>query len=315
MGADWKWQRVTLNDLEDVITRIGRGDDDRIPLVFNLCDGDEINGAPGISVIHALEANGICYTGSDAPYYLLTTSKITMKAAFDNASVATAAWEEITNESNSHEGLFDRIGSPAILKPAVSGGSMGLTIKNVLETYDALEKRIAELDEGYHGWTLTSGGLLAEQYIKGPEYTALIIGSAKDPESCIIYEPVERVFHSSLPETEQFLSFDRLWEIYDDESQMPNADHFYQYREVPTNLTETLKQLTLEAYCAVEGKGYGRVDIRMDAQTGKLYVLEVNAQCGLSEDEDYTSIGAILRLSNKSFEAMVSEIIEEAMQR
>jgi hypothetical protein len=98
-------------------------------------------------------------------------------------------------------------------------------------------------------------------------------------------------------------------------SQMPNADHFYQYREVPTNLTETLKQLTLEAYCAVEGKGYGRVDIRMDAQTGKLYVLEVNAQCGLSEDEDYTSIGAILRLSNKSFEAMVSEIIEEAMQR
>ncbi len=39
--------------------------------------------------------------------------------------------------------------------------------------------------------------------------------------------------------------------------------------------------------------GYGRLDIRMDRQTGKMYVLEVNAQCGLSEDEDYTSIGAI----------------------
>jgi D-alanine-D-alanine ligase len=53
----------------------------------------------------------------------------------------------------------------------------------------------------------------------------------------------------------------------------------------------------------------------MDAQTGKLYVLEVNAQCGLSEDEDYTSIGAILRVSEKSFATMVIEIIEDAMRQ
>ena len=30
-------------------------------------------------------------------------------------------------------------------------------------------------------------------------------------------------------------------------------------------------------------------------------MLEVNAQCGLSEDEDYTSIGAILRYADKTF--------------
>ena len=30
-------------------------------------------------------------------------------------------------------------------------------------------------------------------------------------------------------------------------------------------------------------------------------MLEVNAQCGLSEDEDYTSIGAILRYSDNNF--------------
>jgi D-alanine-D-alanine ligase len=305
---------VTIAGIEQVIADI-LNDSDKTPLVFNLCDGDEINGAPGISVIHALEANGITYTGADGPYYDLTTSKITMKEAFDNASVLTAPWEEITSADDSFDGLFDRVGSPAILKPAVSGGSMGLTIKNVVEDSPALMQRIAELDEGYRGWSLTAGGLLAEQYIKGPEYTALIIGSAKDSDACTIYEPVERVFHSSLPEKEQFLSFDRLWEIYDDESQMPDADHFYQYREVPSELTETLKQLTLDAYCAVEGKGYGRVDIRMDAQTGRLYVLEVNAQCGLSEDEDYTSIGAILRVSGKSFASMVMEIIEDAMRQ
>jgi D-alanine-D-alanine ligase len=42
-------------------------------------------------------------------------------------------------------------------------------------------------------------------------------------------------------------------------------------------------------------------------------VLEVNAQCGLSEDEDYTSIGAILRLSNQPFAELVKKIIETAL--
>jgi D-alanine-D-alanine ligase len=53
----------------------------------------------------------------------------------------------------------------------------------------------------------------------------------------------------------------------------------------------------------------------MDKETGKLYVLEVNAQCGLSEDEDYTSIGAILRFSGNTFTQMVAEIINDAFTR
>ena len=43
----------------------------------------------------------------------------------------------------------------------------------------------------------------------------------------------------------------------------------------------------------IRDRGYTRIDIRQDSTTGKLYMLEANAQCGLSEDEDYTSIGAI----------------------
>jgi D-alanine-D-alanine ligase len=53
----------------------------------------------------------------------------------------------------------------------------------------------------------------------------------------------------------------------------------------------------------------------MDRESGKLYILEVNAQCGLSEDEDYTSIGAILRLSGCTFAALIVEIIQDAIRR
>ena len=53
----------------------------------------------------------------------------------------------------------------------------------------------------------------------------------------------------------------------------------------------------------------------MDQSTQKLYVLEVNAQCGLSEDEDYTSIGAILRMSGITFTELIVEIINDAFRR
>ena len=44
-------------------------------------------------------------------------------------------------------------------------------------------------------------------------------------------------------------------------------------------------------------------------------MLEVNAQCGISEDENFTSIGAILKASKKSFPDMVLEILNNALER
>jgi D-alanine-D-alanine ligase len=92
-------------------------------------------------------------------------------------------------------------------------------------------------------------------------------------------------------------------------------ENFYDYRQPDQPLVKALEQLSLDAYLSVGGMGYGRLDIRMDKNTGKLYMLEVNAQCGLSEDEDYTSIGAILRYSNNTFTELVRRIIHDAFAR
>ena len=178
-----------------------------------------------------------------------------------------------------------------------------------------MSKRVEEIYKGYHGWNLLVDGLFVEQFITGPEYTTFITGSADDPENCIVYEPVKRNFHESLPDAEKFLSFDRLWEIYEDESPMPESGNFYEYGPVETSLIPTLKKLSMEAYKSCGGKGYTRIDIRQDASTGKLYMLEVNAQCGLSEDENYTSIGAILKVSNVSFTGIITEILKDALRR
>ena len=315
LGVDWKWQPVTINNFRTVIDEIAVSANGKAPLVFNLCDGDEINGTPGISVIRYLDEKGLSYTGAGERFYETTTSKVTMKQAFDLAGVATPAWEIIHNKDQAVSGIFDRLGSPLILKPAISGGSMGVSVKNVVHTEDELREQIQLMYNGYHGWELSSGGLVVEQYIKGPEFTTLIVGSSDRPQDCIHFMPVERVFHSSLPETEKFLSFDRLWEFYENESAMPGEANFFDYSLPAADLVPALQQITLDAYIAVSGNGYARLDIRMDSKTKKLYMLEVNSQCGLSEDEDHTSIGAILRISQKTFTNLVLEIIRDSLKK
>lgn len=315
LKVEWKWQPVTINNYKEIIGSIAANSNSKTPLILNLCDGDEVNGTPGVSVIYEIEKYGLIYTGSDAHFYNITTSKIPMKKAFDKAGVASANWRIITDKKGSTKGICKRVGTPIIIKPAVSGGSMGVSVKNVINTEEELAERVEEIKKGYRGWNLLADGLFVEQFITGPEYTTFITGSADDVDNCIVYEPVERVFHKSLPDSEKFLSFDRLWEIYEDETPMPEEENFYEYKIVDPPLIPALKQLSLDAYRSCGGKGYTRIDIRQDATTGKLYMLEANAQCGLSEDENYTSIGAILKASNVSFTEVIGEILKDALRR
>ena len=315
MDVEWVWQPVTMQNFKEVIASIRKKSKGKTPLVLNLCDGDEINGTPGLSVIRELRKHKLVYTGSEIKFYDITTSKIPMKKAFDRAGVLNANWEILNGNEKAMIGISERIGTPIIIKPAVSGGSMGVSLKNVVHTDEELLQRVKEMKNGYHGWNLVADGLIAEQFIRGKEYTTLIVGSYQKPAHCIVYPPVERVFHHSLPEDERFLSFDRLWDLYEEESAMPDDKDFYDYYKPDPSLIPAIEKLSLDAFIAVKGTGYARVDIRMDSATGNLYMLEVNAQCGLSEDEDYTSIGAILRYSGKSFTQLIREIISDAFQR
>jgi D-alanine-D-alanine ligase len=335
IGCSWTWVNVTMDNFEDVIQTI-KTQLIKTNIVLNLCDGDEINGTPGIGVIKELNKNNLIYTGSDAYFYEITTSKIPMKIAFDKHNILTPKWQiikenkrlnnalnsELNSELNTHfnnefnaSKIFEETGDLLIVKPAVSGGSMGLTLKNVVDTEGSLLAAIEEIKKGYHGWKLDLDGIFVEQFIKGREFTTFLVGSHTDPDNIIFYPPVERVFHASLPEKEQFLSFDRLWETYDEETAMPENGFLYEYAEPEKGLLDALKDISIRAYQSVGGTGYGRIDIRMNNQTNALFVLEVNAQSGISEDENYTSIGAILRFANTSFTQLIIEIIQDALRR
>ncbi|MEO7960244.1 MAG: hypothetical protein ABIR19_01785 [Ginsengibacter sp.] len=315
LRLSWKWQQVTSKTYRKIIDQIANQALEENVVVLNLCDGDEINKAPGLNVIRYLKKKALCFTGADEYFYRVTTSKIFMKEIFESKNILTPPWQIITHENKNNQSVFQTLGNPLILKPAISGGSLGVGIDSIVRNSDALEAQYEKLQNGYHGWQIANGGVIAEKFIEGPEFTTLIVGNSVNPGSCKVFPPAERVFNKSLPPTEKFLSFDRLWEMYEDESPVKEGEDFYNYA-IPDNLLiEDISKISLAAYAAVKGKGYCRVDLRLEEASGKLYVLEVNSQCGLSDDENFTSIGAILRLSNTSFSSLIVDIIEESMSR
>jgi D-alanine-D-alanine ligase len=171
LDLPWKWQPVTLENYKMIVQEIAHEREKGIhfPVVLNLCDGDEINGAPGVSVIKALDAKQLVYTGANDYFYDITTSKIPMKKAFDLAGVATPKWEAIRDNNINAKEIIKKLGSPLIVKPAVSGGSLGVGVKNVVETEHELETQLSKMFEGYRGWNLSSDGIVAESFVEGPE--------------------------------------------------------------------------------------------------------------------------------------------------
>jgi D-alanine-D-alanine ligase len=313
LHLQWQWLPVTNNNFKEVINNLISTSTSENVIVINLCDGDEINNAPGVNIIRYLKKSGLCFTGADEYFYRTTTSKIIMKQVFDAKNIATPPWKIITDELADAKSIFKKLGNTLIVKPAISGGSLGVGINSVVKNANDLLAQYQKLQKGYHGWNLADGGVLAEKFIDGPEFTTLIVGNSATVKECKIYLPVERAFNASLPPHEKFLSFDRLWEMYEDEAPLKNEEDFYNYRVPDVALLKAICKVSFDAYKAVRGKGYGRVDIRMDQITGKLYVLEVNAQCGLSDDENFTSIGAILRLSGNSFGSLIATIMRNAL--
>jgi D-alanine-D-alanine ligase len=314
LGLAWKWQPVTMQDYRTVVAGIRRASRGFAPIVLNLCDGDEINGSPGLSVIHALREANLPFTGADERFYDLTTSKIVMKRLFEAAGVPTAPWAVVARDGKGSAALFRALGATLILKPAISAGSLGIGMKSVVRSPQALRAQLKRLHDGYRGWGLTEGGAFVERFIIGPEYTTFIVGSHDDPAGKTVYPPVERRFNATIPVRERFLSFDRLWGIYEDEPEIDGGDgELWQYKPVRKKaLAREIEAVSWAAYAAVGGRGYGRVDLRQDARTGKLYVLEVNSQCGLSEDPVQTSIGAILIFAKRSFASAVEAILAAA---
>jgi len=310
----WRWIPITLGNLADTIQTLQEFRAAGDLTVLNLCDGDEIDASPGISVVRALEEAGIRFTGASSHFYQVTTPKVMMKEVLQNKGVPTPPFLAIRDPVRDIPLLKEKVGYPAIIKPEVSSASHGISLKSLVHDDESAAVQVSRLLDGHIDDDFRKSGVFAERFIQGPEFTVLLVGNHERPEGLRIYPPVERVFHSALPPQERFLSYDRYWSEFKEEPKPPEGEPFYRYALAPSQSRDRLADLAVRAYLALGGTGYARVDMRMDSGTDTLYVLEANSNCGLSGDRE-TSAGEILHLSRRPIHKLISEILRAAHER
>ncbi len=314
LGAEHSWVAVTPETSAAEINRVADEAARRPVLVFNLCDGIEVDGYPGIKTVRALEASGVPYSGADTAFYELTTPKTLMKNRLIKRGVSTSPFVAIKDARVDGAKAGVLLGYPLIIKPDVSAASFGISIKSVVHDEAACITQAGVSLAGERETENYYEGVFAERFIPGREFTVLCASDPAAAGSVFVYPPVERVFHKALPTHERLLSYDRYWEKYEMEGALPDRAPIAHYESAPAEWAESLSTLARDAYAALDGVGYGRVDIRRDERTGEFLVLEANCNCGLSTDGE-TSVSWILRLSGETMPSLLDRIFTDAVTR
>jgi len=266
---------VRMCDYKEVIDQVPRGE-----VVLNLCDGADVDGVPGPGVTRYLEEQGIPYFGCDYLFMEGTTSKYSMKEQFVRDGVSTASFVQVTAENPLKRENMLHMQYPLFVKASDSYGSIGLSTDSVCHNFEQCEAQVKKMQE-------TFDSILVEEFIHGAEFSLLVIGDSRFPDSQIeVFPPAQRVFDANIPPQERFLSYKLVWE---------DGGVAYSYQPVDKDI-EVLMDLAKRAYDAVGGNGFGRIDVRRRDATNEYYVLEVNATCGVGYD---ASSAQILKLGGK----------------
>lgn len=271
-GYEVAWQPVHLGNVDAIVDALD------CDVVFNLCDGSGpgIDNYPGVEAIDALERRGLPYTGGRAEPYRTSISKVTMKERFVAAGVPTAPWQLLTPltwGSGPDEQLIDELRDrPLFVKPHDAGGSAGVSLSSIIEPGDerALRERVAAIFRDF-------GAALVEEYIDGREITVGLLGTG---EKARALPPLEVRFGDAFPAGKGIRTHETKWD-----PSSPLYGSFDLLCPAPLTLRETRRVLRVarEAYASIDGAGYGRVDMRLDARGP--WVLEVNMNCSLEYGE------------------------------
>jgi len=216
------------------------------------------------TVQRLLELVGLPYTGT-APFACeVAFDKVLAKDALASAGVRTPAWASVEAAALRDLGAgaalaraVERVGLPAVVKPARSGSAMGV----------AFVEREADLAPAIMGALSFADAAIIEAKIEGVEVAAGIVGGVGDSELEAL--PLVEIVPKS--------------GVYDYAARYTAGatEYFAPARVQP----EVAQECVSEALLAFEGLGLRdvtRVDILVDRE-GVPWVLEVNVSPGMTE--------------------------------
>lgn len=226
----------------------------RFRLVFNLCESLS-NQAVGEPVAAALvELLGIPLTGASSDMLALCLRKDRANAVLRAHGLPVPEW--ILVRPGIPRARWRRF--PAIVKPAGEDGSFGIGADCVVGDRAALETVVAR---GCQQW----GCMLVQRFIGGREVNLAIVGGRVLPHA-------EIDFSRLAPGLPAVVTYAAKWEhgSPEDRGTVPRCP-----ARLPARLAARLTQLAERVWAAVDGTGYGRIDVRVDGR-GTTFVTDVN---------------------------------------
>ncbi|HEY0194517.1 MAG TPA: hypothetical protein VGC42_25570 [Kofleriaceae bacterium] len=189
---------------------------------------------------------------------------------------------------------------PMIVKPAHDDASGGIDSGSVVHDRAQLEARV------HHLLDTRSAAVLVEEFIAGREIHCAILGD----EALPLYE---MQFKDGLDDDGRTLphiiTYRAKWDPY-------SRDHYAVESKCPADLgadqVAEIQDLALRAFRAIGCRDYARVDMRLDAATGKAYILEVNPNPDLS---DTCAFAACVRASGRTYGQAIDELVRLAVER
>ena len=230
-------------------------------LVFNLCEGLGGQGSEEHLAAGAVELLGLPLTGARAFTLGLCLRKDLVNGHLRARGIAVPDWAVAPVGQPLVWRAF-----PAIVKPAAEDASLGIDVHSVAHDASELE---AALERGHRSWDR----LLVQRYVEGREFNLAVVGDRVLPPSEIEW---------ALPEGHpRIVSYAGKWEAgsVDYRGTTPRC----LVGATEGRLVSRLARLATRVWAAVDGTGYGRIDVRMDGR-GRVYVIEVNPNPDLSPD-------------------------------
>jgi len=275
--------RVPVNPDGRWIERVRRG---KFDLAFNLCEGIDGVAALEPAVIAVLELFGIPYTGSSSATTSLSLRKHVVNSLLEREGLPVPAWRL------SRPGLtIDPIGFPSICKPAAEDASIGIEQRSVVRSARALSSRLREMHARWDE-------VLVQQFVDGREVNVGILGNE--------VLPVAEIDFGAMPKGMwRIVSYTSKWHTGSEEDlgAAPRCP-----ADLPEPLTAECQRVALAAWRAVGGSGYGRVDMRIDAD-GQPWILEVNANPDIAPD---AGLARMARAVGVDYAAMIRTVCAEA---
>ncbi|KAI3643131.1 hypothetical protein MP228_012686 [Amoeboaphelidium protococcarum] len=302
------WHYVTLSNYTKLVEMLSQKsqamahDNERL-LVMSLVDGQDWDGWPGNSVLKALEDSSLIFTGASLQFYQMDDNKSYMKRQlFSHCPHLTPKFATIgdVDEKGNVDGL-QQLQMPVLIKPSQSSGSRGISDKSVVYTHDEAEVEGKLIAEKYQGAYI-------EEFITGQEFTCFLIGSQS--MGVKVYKPVQRVFAQSVDADKQFLSYEMKWNRWSSE---PDVGQWW-YATAPDDMSEQVQKVAKEAFLAVGGDGYCRLDLRVHSDSQQIYVVDMNANCSIDATED-SGLGIILKSQGVGLDTLLEDIFKQAILR